>query len=36
MSFADRSIEVRRSQDGARLGPAAIHETTRVTAQSRG
>jgi uncharacterized repeat protein (TIGR03803 family) len=36
MSFAGRSIEVRRSQDGARLGPAAIHETTRVTAQSRG
>jgi hypothetical protein len=36
MSFAGRSIEVRRSQDGAKLGPAAILERNRVTAQTRG
>jgi uncharacterized repeat protein (TIGR03803 family) len=34
--LADRSIEVRRSQDGARLGPAAIFETNGRMAQIRG
>jgi hypothetical protein len=33
VAFAARSIEVRRSLDGARLGPTAIFETKRVAAR---